>query len=383
MRILIIHTRYRQKGGEDTAVSLQYGLIKKDLVCEKLIYHNDRSILSSIQFIFSIWNISASTRLKKVIKAFNPDLVHLHNWHFASGPIMIRTLKKMHIPIVVTLHNYRLVCPSGILFNKDEIFCESVKSSFPWIAIYNKAYRNSYSQTFWLAFINWFHRKIGTWKMVDQYIVLTQFAKNVFLSSTLGLSADKFTLNPNFIFPIKATKGERNGAIFVGRLTTEKGLEIVLQGFLLIDITLDIYGEGPLSGLVQEYCMKRKNISYLGVLDNKQVLKKMSAASVLIFPSLWYEGMPMTIIEAFSAGTPVIANNLGAMSTMITHGYNGLHYDGTVDGLAAALKNWNELTDRERNRFSENALKTYHNNYTPERNYEILIEIYKNAIESK
>src|SRR5690606_15791291 len=188
LKILVIHTNYTQRGGEDTVVEQEMELLKNNYVVDFLCFKNNPGIKGLFQFLISIWNIKSSKIVKKKIKDFNPDVIHLHNWHFASGPIIIRTAKKLGVSVVHTLHNYRLICPSGTLFYRDSLFLDSMHKTFPWKAVQKKVYKNSTALTFWLAFIVWFHKMIGTWKMIDKYICLTASSFKLFTSSGLNIN---------------------------------------------------------------------------------------------------------------------------------------------------------------------------------------------------
>ncbi|RDB04733.1 glycosyltransferase family 4 protein [Runella aurantiaca] len=382
MKILLIHTFYNLKGGEDFVFEQESNLLSKHLIIDKLMFHNKQSFFGAFQFLLYFWNLSSSKRIKKSILEFKPDIIHVHNFHFASGPIIIRVANKLGIPIVVTLHNYRLLCPSATLLSNDSLFLDSITSRFPWLAIKKKLYRNSYIQTFWLGLVNWLHKKIGTWYLVDKYIVLTGFSKNIFLNSWLGRNPDKFVVKPNFIQNYFVSPVSRNNKfLFVGRLSEEKGITLLLNVFKNIDYQLLIAGDGPLLDDVCTASNTYNNITYLGSLNKSQILNEMNCCTALLFPSIWYEGMPMTILEAFSVGTPVIASNLGAMASMITHKFNGLHFEtGNSDSLKSALDFWVNSDERFKKLLQENAKLTYDLKYTPEKNLDFIIDIYKSVL---
>jgi glycosyltransferase involved in cell wall biosynthesis len=383
MKILLIHTKYQSRGGEDAVFEQEHTLLKEDYNVEKLLFYNRGRIRGAIQFLFSIWNIFSALKVKKKIKEFQPDIVHIHNWHYASGPLIIRAVKKKKIPLVITLHNYRLICPSATLLYNNKVFNNSLCANFPWKAIKNRVYRNSYFQTFWLAVINWIHRKIGTWNKVDKYIVLTEFARNLFISSSLNVSDNKFVVKQNFSESnTKETLTQRNNEfLFIGRLSDEKGIGCLLDVFKKVDYIIHIGGDGPFKQKVINAAPIYPNIRYIGNLNKTEVLENMKKCSILLFPSIWYEGMPMTLIEAFSVGTPVIASNLGAMSSMIKNNYNGLLFEAdNSDALAKVLNVWINKSESEKNVIYENAYQSYLDNYTKEKNKKLLEDIYKQAI---
>lgn len=384
MKIFAIHSFYQIKGGEDTVFNSELNLLNNNNSIYPMSFYNKGSMKGIIQFIFTIWNFIVSYKLMKYIYFIQPDIIHIHNWHYASGPIIIRTAKKLNIPVILTLHNYRLLCPSGSLMDNGAIFTDSINSSFPWKAIRKKVFRNSYLMTFWLSFVVWFHKRIGTWNLVDRYIVLSEFAKDLFISSSLGVPSEKFIVKPNFVNqPIVDSTERKPHFLFIGRLSQEKGADVLLNTFLNSDYTIKIAGDGPLIEKVKKISDANENIHYLGILNKEEVIHQMQECQALIFPSIWYEGMPMTIIEAFSLGTPIIASNLGAMASMIQDGYNGFHFTpGDSDSLLAMLGKWASLSDVKKQLFYKNALDTYRKNYTPEANYEMLMDIYQAVIDN-
>jgi glycosyltransferase involved in cell wall biosynthesis len=200
MKILILHTSYRFKGGEDSVVESEKNLLQSNgNEVFTLIFDNPvNSVKALAIFLIMLFNPISYFKVIKAIKRFQPDVIHIHNWHFAASPAVFWAAYTKKVPIVHTLHNYRLLCPSGILFYQRKLFLDSLQQRFPWKAINKKVYRNSLLQTFWLAFVVWFHKKIGTWNKVDKYIVLSSFGKNIFASSNPAVFAKKTVVKPNF-----------------------------------------------------------------------------------------------------------------------------------------------------------------------------------------
>ena len=378
-KFLIVHTKYQQPGGEDTVVLQELNLLRKQHSVETVYFQNVGGLRGALQFLASIWNFKAAAKMRNHIKCFQPDAIHVHNWHFASGPVIFRVAKKMKIPIVHTLHNYRLLCPSATLLHNNMIFKQSLNQNFPWVAVRKMVYRDSRFQTFWLAFIVWFHKKIGTWKGIDKFICLTPFAKELFLESNLGIEANKFIVKPNFTRnPSKASAIDRGDhLLFVGRLSKEKGVESLLEAFKGSNFILHLAGDGPLSELVVEAQKKYKNIHYLGALSQFEVNQAMQRAQALIFPSIWFEGMPMTILESFACATPVIASNLGAMQNLIQDQYNGILFNpGDIKDLRSKLELFTGLTEEATYTLQQNAFNTYQKEYSEAKQKEYFKEIY-------
>ncbi|MFT4031270.1 MAG: glycosyltransferase family 4 protein [Siphonobacter sp.] len=380
--MLYIHNFYHHKGGEESVLEQEKELLKEDVNTRLFSSENNTGIKGALQFLASIWNFRSSSRLKKEIVEFAPDVIHIHNWHFATGPIIIRTAKNHNIPVVLTLHNYRIICPSATFLINGKISTNSITAKFPWFAIKSKAYRDSYFQTFWLAFVVWFHKIAGTWKKVDKYIVLTDFSRELFLKSTLELTTAQFSVKPNFVMD-KGFSIHNRGAhfLFVGRLSPEKGIDVLLNAFIKSRFPVRIIGDGPMKNHILDVVHKHHNIEYLGSMPNDKIREEMRQASALVFPSIWYEGMPMTLVEAFSTGTPVLASNLGAMMSMIENNFNGMLFESSnVDDLIKHLQHWNCIPLNQKNDFSLNSRLTYEQLYTPKANREKLLSIYKDVM---
>lgn len=383
LKVGIIHTYYQNKGGEDAVFEMESALIAESCLVKSLVFKNAQGAIGMLQFIISIWNPVTIWKTKKFIRVFKPDVIHIHNLHFAAGPTVIRVAKKKGIPLVYTLHNYRLLCPSGTLLVNKELFTNSVHSVFPWLAIRNKVFRNSAILTFWLAVINWYHKAIGTWQMVDQYLVHTNFAKETYVDSSFGIPSSKFSIKPNFVKPINLGIAEKraDSFLFIGRLAEEKGLSFLLDTFRSVDFVLRIAGDGPMKNDVLEACKLAPNIKYLGSLKKDAVEKEMRECTALIFPSIWYECMPMTLLEALSFGTPIIASKLGVMTSIVSDGYNGLLFEPqNQSDFLAKIDGWRQRTEAEKKLFYENARLTYTKNYTPQKNKDLLLNIYKSTV---
>lgn len=382
MKILLIHTYYQQSGGEDTVFQQEYSLLAEDNIVEKISFQNKKGLKGMIQFLFSIWNIYAAIKVRKKIKLFQPDIIHLHNWHYASGPLIIRTIKKKKIPLIITLHNYRLICPSGILMHKGIIYTKSINKRFPYQAIKDKVFRDSLFQTFWVAFIVWFHKILSTWNMPQKYIALTDFAKILFTESSIRIDKNRFIVKPNFSEnPLLECNLKKSDFLFIGRISEEKGIRCLLEAFKKVHYTIKIGGEGPLVNEVILAGKEHPNIQYLGKLEKALVVYYMQNSSILVFPSIWYEGMPMTIIEALALGTPVLASNLGAMTSMIQNEYNGLLFESNNSSdLCTKINEWQNKKQDEKEIFYKNAYSTYIKKYSPQINKKLLINIYQKTI---
>jgi len=384
MKILVVHCAYRFKGGEDKVVEEEVRLLEQSGHQVQLLkFSNEGHTLAKVlQLPF---NVGSYRGVKKAIRNFSPDVVHVHNLHFAASPSVLYAAKHRKIPIVYTLHNYRLVCPSGILFHNQKAFLDSLNGKFPWKAVGKGVYKNSRLLTFWLAFSMQVHRWLGTWKIPSRYIVLSKHAKQIFLNSGLKMYDEKLVVKPNFCSLTNERKTQRTeDFLFVGRLSVEKGVRFLLKLFSTLPYRITLAGDGPLKDEVIACAKLHDNISYAGSLTTNELTTLMQKSSALVFPSIWYEGMPLTIIEAFANGLPVIATKLGAMEYMVTPHHDGLLFEaGNEHELRDALKTWRDFSYAERESFGSRARKTYESFYTPEINAQQLLNVYESVQSAK
>lgn len=384
MRILIVHNHYQHPGGEDTVVSQEQSLLAETETVSLLTFQNRKGWRGLVQTALSPWNFLAARQLANAIRQFRPDVIHIHNLHYAIGPIAVRVAKRLGIPVVMTLHNYRLVCPSATLFHAGRPFTDSLTRSFPWRAVRLGVHSGSAVKTWWLAFTTWMHKALGTWKAVDRYIALTPFAKQLVAESTLGIPPSRISVKQNFLAPGPVASRQREGFfLFVGRLAAEKGVETLLQSFAESGAELAIAGDGPLRPLVEQHAQSSPHIRYAGALSRTEVGEMLSRCTALVFPSIWYEGMPMTLIEAFAAGTPVIASDLGAMQAMVSNGENGLLFNpGDARALRETVGRWTALAPDEKQAMGQAARREFEEKYDAVTNRQLLMDIYRLAIES-
>jgi len=382
MKILVLHTFYKRSGGEDTVVLNEVKLLQNNgHEVELLQFDNSQATL--LKLIFLPFNIKSFIRTKRKIRSFRPDVVHIHNMHFAASPSVIYAAHSLKIPVVLTLHNYRLLCPSASLFFNGKIFLESLSSGFPWKAVKIGAYKNSTLLTFWLAFANYIHQELKTYNKVNAFIVLGVHSKELFASSNFQVSPEKFIVKPNFTESVKSNffSEEDKYFLFVGRLTEEKGIETLLNAFSKTGTKLKIVGSGPLEPMVLNAIRNNSNIEYLGQQPAGNIAQLLEHAEALIFPSRWFETFGMVLIEAFSKSIPVIASALGNIENIVTSGKNGLTFEaGNDQDLRLKIDYYKNLPPEVKERYKKIARETYENTYSPLANYNQLIKIYNDAI---
>jgi glycosyltransferase involved in cell wall biosynthesis len=389
MKILLIHNKYKQPGGEDGVFKTEGELLAGfGHQVEEMLFDNsgiDSFWTKCVNGFGFFYNRRSAKAIRKKIEIFKPDVIHVHNFVPITSPAVFWVANSFKIPVILTLHNFRLICPSATLFYKNFIYEKSLKSVFPIDAVLKGVYRNSIIETFVLAMTIAFHHAIGTWRnKVDFYIALTSFAREKFASARVPLPAEKMLVKPNSVQDCgMGTARRRDHFLFVGRLVEEKGLRTLLQAAFLSPFRLIIIGDGPLQQEVIDHCKVNPNVVYLGPQSKAAVISHMKACAALVFPSLWYEGLPLTIIEAFSTGTPVIASDHGAMKELIADGLNGLLFQpGRERDLVRRIEDvLHQKIDVDL--MSERARATYLRYFTPERNYNLLLTIYNKAIAMK
>jgi glycosyltransferase involved in cell wall biosynthesis len=388
MKVVMIHNRYKYHGGEDAVFQAESAMLTRyGHSVEELVFDN-KEIQSTwdkiLLVVRGIYNSKSAAELEKVILRFKPDIIHVHNFFPLASPSIFFAAKRYGIPLVITLHNYRLICPSATLYFNGRIYEENIHKLFPLNAIVNGVYRNSKLQTAGLALITTVHNLIGTWRnKVSKFIVLTNFAKGKFIDSALRVRENQFIVKPNFVEDPGYSNNEREDFfLVVGRLSEEKGIATILEAIEHGSFKVIFIGDGPLKDRVLEATARNANIQYLGFQNKSVILEYLRRCKALLFPSVWYEGFPITILEAFSTGTPIVASRLGSMAEVVTDQVNGLHFEvGSAQDLTTKVHLLNGNANLVA-RLGANARKTYEDLYTPEKNSKLLLDIYNQLLTS-
>jgi glycosyltransferase involved in cell wall biosynthesis len=394
LRILFIHNKYlKSSGGEDTTVESEMNLLSEyghDV--ELLLFDNARELHSSVAKlkagIEAIYSRDAAKRLDARLQTFRPDLVHVHNFFFTASPSVILQASRRGIPVVLTIQNFRLICANALLLRNNEVCELCVNHMFPWFGVKYRCYHNSMIESAMVGTMAAVHKLISTWKKkVDFYITPAEFIRAKLINSSLRLSEQKIGVKRNFIKDPGAAAADQRGNdfLFVGRLSVEKGVRLLLQTFAeLPSAGLVIVGDGPeREDLTREFG-HLTNVKFAGLKKKDEVLAMLKKSKALIFPSIWYEGLPLTIIEAFATGTPVIASNLGAMGEMIEDKKNGFLFPkGDKLALKIVLEAFDGKVAAENYRIYSDARKTYENHFHPDKSYHDVMAIYQQVVKSK
>ena len=380
-----IHNYYQYPGGEDVVVANENQLLQSK-GNEVYQYLRDNKEINNFNLLQKVnllqktyWAKDSYNEVINVIKKVKPDICHVHNVMPLISPSVFYACKKMAVPVVHTLHNYRLLCPNAYLFRDGAICNECLRHSAYHTLKYG-CYRGSRLQTFALSRMIEEHKKKNTWhQYIDAYICLTDSARNKFIEG--GLPEEKLYVKPNFLANDPGVSEQvGRGFIFAGRLDETKGIKILIEAIRRNEIieTIRIAGDGKYSKKIRSLIGKR----YLGQLKNTELLREIKKSMALIFPSIWYETFGLLIIESFACGKPVIASRLGAMAEIIRHGETGLLFNpGDAQDLAQKLK-WAVEHKKEMKRMGINARKEFEEKYTAEKNYAMLMNIYQKAIEN-
>lgn len=382
MRVLQAHNLYRQPGGEDAVLANEQTLLATNGHETRLFSVSNEGVEGPWAMASAAWSAPYShtsrEAMAREIAEFVPDLVHVHNIFPLLTPSIYDACQDAGVPVVQTLHNYRTVCANALLMRKGRP-CEDCIGGSSWWAVLHGCYRNSRPASLALARMIATHRRRRTWQTkVDCFIALTEFSKSRFVKA--GFPADRITVKPNFVEDrlVGTGKEPREGALFVGRLSPEKGVATLLRAWEGLDVSLRIAGDGPLYDALSGAA--RPNIDILGQTVAESIAAEMAGAAFLVFPSEWYEGFPMTIAEAYCQGLPVIASRLGSMEEIVEDGHTGLHFTpGDAADLAGKIR-WATDHPLEMRQMGANARRIYEEKYTPEANYRQLIAAYERAI---
>ncbi|MCF4127577.1 glycosyltransferase family 4 protein [Methylobacterium sp. SyP6R] len=337
LRILLAHNRYQVRGGEDAAVSRDLAALERAGCAVEAVFLDNEAIDSGLARLRAA---AAAThapdgiaRVMAAARRFGPDVVHVHNFFPLLSPGIHAAARAAGCATVQTLHNYRLICANAFLM-RDGAPCELCVTGSPYRAVRFACYRGSRVGSLAVARMIDRHRRAGTWERdVDRFIALTPFARERFVAA--GFPAEKIRIRPNGLpDPGPPADGPRRNLLYVGRLSPEKGVTVLAEAAALAGMRVTVIGEGPLAGALAGH----PALDLRGALPPDAVQAAMARACVLVVPSLWYEGLPMVVAEAFAAGTPVVASRIGALAGLVDDGATGLLAEpGDAADLARAL----------------------------------------------
>ncbi len=382
MRILQIHNHYRQAGGEDAVVASEAELLRRAglEVVQHQVENPPGRLQASGALALAAWNPVAARRVHSLAERIRPDVAHVHNTWFSLSPAIFRALGKAGTPVVVTLHNYRLLCSNAVLFREGEP-CELCVGSHPWHGLRHRCYHGSAAASAAAAGAIAVNRGAGTWERhVDLFLALTEFARALFIRG--GLPEDRVMVKPNS-FPDPGPRASSPSAsttvLYVGRMSQAKGIVQLLDAWeraAVPGLNLVVVGDGPLQHLVEG--RTSAGVRVAGRLPPDRVRELMLSSRALLFPSLLYEGQPMVILEALAAGLPVLASNRGGTAeTLLGVGPDWLVEPGDGAAWEAGLARLGD--DGAVDEAGRRARKLYEQSFTPERSLLGLETAYRRA----
>jgi glycosyltransferase involved in cell wall biosynthesis len=390
MKVLIIHNSYQRPGGEDVVAAQEVVLLRQaghEVIEYRRSNHEIKALNLWNKLMLPkqvIWAGNTVQDLRALVHQEKPHVAHFHNTFLMISPSAYHVCQEMSIPVVQTLHNYRLLCPRADFFRNGRVCEECLGKTPPWPGIVYGCYRGSRVQTAVVATMLTVHRWLKTWhEQVDVYIALTEFARQKFIQS--GLPAEKIVLKPNFVDPDPGIReGVGDYALFVGRFSSEKSLLTLLEAWKKLgSIPLKLVGSGPQETEIRQFTREfgLEKVEFLGQRPRDQVFALMKKACVLIFPSESYEAFPLVLAEAFACGIPVIAAHIGAMAEIVEDGRTGLLFTpGEPDDLSAKVE-WAFTHPQEMAQMGRKARQEFEAKYTGDRNREGLLNIYRLAID--
>lgn len=388
MKVLLVHNHYQLPGGEDSCYAAEGQLLESaGHQVVRYTRHNDdiHKLSAWTAARLTVWNNRTFHEVRRLIQQERPDVMHCTNTFPLISPAVYYAARAEGVAVVQALHNYRLLCPNALLL-RDQSVCEDcLGRTVPWPSVKYRCYRDNRAASAVVAAMLLYHRLRGTYqRAVDRYYALTEFARTRFVAG--GLPADKLMVKPNFVVdPNREGGGKSDYCIYVGRLSQEKGITTLLEAWKRTSEStrLKIVGDGPLRAEVQSAVASDSRIEWLGQLPSTIVTSLIAESLCLVLPSICFENFPRTIVEAYSVGTPVVASRMGSMIELVHHGRTGLLFEprdatdlaAQIHALCAAPASQSE--------WREAARAAYLDAFTPERNLQILLDIYQAAIDAQ
>jgi len=384
MNILMLHNSYQHRGGEDESYESEVRMLRAEGHSVETLHIHNAEIESKGKIhvaLESIWSGSSHDLVDRKLRESRFDVMHVQNFFPLLSPSVYYAARKNGVAVVQTLRNYRLLCPN-VFFYRDGHVCEDCMGTVLKLpGIVHGCYRGSRLATAAVAAMTAFHTVKGTWmNAVDLYIALTRFVRDKFVEA--GFPAEKLTVKNNFVYPDPGVgTGEGGYALFVGRLSPEKGLDTLLAAWKQLgrEWTLKIVGDGPMAAEIEAFCAEHPSVEWLGARARDETARLMGDARVLIFPSKWYETFGRVAMESFAAGTPVIASRLGAMAEICEEMRTGRLFEaGNASDLAEKLR-WVIDNPEPMTAMRATARETFERRFTMQENCRVLIQAYEQA----
>jgi glycosyltransferase involved in cell wall biosynthesis len=384
MRILMLHNRYLVTGGEEQATSADVALLREYGHEVELLEHDNREITGigrARTALGTIWSNDSYGRVLSVLEKTRFDVMHVQNFFPLWSPSVYYAAARARVPVVQTLHNYRLLCVNALLYRDHRVCEDCLDKSFPWPGILHSCYRGSWAESSVVATMIGVHRLLKSWKnKVEIYIAVSEFARRKYMAA--GIPAYRIAVRPNFVHPNPSCGTGGGGyALYAGRLSPEKSIATLLEAWRTADrpVPLKVVGDGPLTRELVAAAEKNPGIEYLGKKSQEEVLDLMRRAEFLVFPSNWYETQGRTIIESFAVGTPVLSSALGERAAMVVPGRNGFLFPAGDTAELRRQVEWCSQNLPAVRSMRSAARATFEDKFTGPTNHDLLIKIYRQA----
>jgi glycosyltransferase involved in cell wall biosynthesis len=386
MRILIVHNRYREFGGEDAVVDSEVEMLRlagHDV--RVLLWSNDDvRIEGALQHIDAlrntIWNRIAWHTVRSARREFAPDVIHIHNTVAVASPAVLDASRGPDVGVVHTLHNFRHLCLNGTLF-RNRRPCTDCVGKLPWRGVLRSCYRGSRGASLALAGSEVIHRAIGTWtKTVHRFVAFSEHSRQLHIAA--GFDPDRIAVKPQTLANDPGCGGHRGEyVLYAGRLSPEKGIAVLLDAWrqYRLNVPLVIAGDGRDAGRVRCEIRSLPMIRMMGRVPRHELLDLMKDARVLVLPSLWFEGFPVTLLEGLATGCPIVASRVGAIAEIVREGEEGILVPpGDSEAMARAIEElW--LSEGSRQRLQTRARTAFRERFSPQASQEALLNIYREA----
>lgn len=383
MKILQVHNAYREAGGEDAVVRAEAELLTDagHVVTRLHVANPQGAVRAAAGLALAPWNPAAARRVGEAAERLRPDVAHMHNTWYRLSPSVLGALKRRGVPVVMTLHNYRVMCINGQLLRRGQV-CTRCVGRLPLPGLRYRCYRDSWGASAAATLALGAAHAAHVWQRhVDLFLAMSQFARDQFIAG--GLPEEHIRVKPHFV----PDPGERQlppsasgKVLFVGRLSREKGLYPLLDAWAEAatgGCELLVVGAGPLRRELEARALPR--VRFLGWQPPDEVRKLMLNARLLVFPSIWYETFGLTIVEAMAAGVPVLASDLGGTPELLGPlAGDWLVPPGDARSWAAALS----ATVQDNGRIDAagcQARRRYADLYSPGRGLELLEGAYRSV----
>lgn len=363
MRVVVLHSRYGSGAvsGENRVVADEVRLLRDDhheveLVSPSASEVHGRPASLALR---AVWSQESTKHLRSLIRELKPDVIHVHNVFPMLSPAVLRAVD---VPVVMTLHNYRLACLPATLLRDGDV-CEACVGKTPWRGVVHACYRDSRLASAALFTSITLHRTLGTFDRVALFAAVSDFVRRKHVAA--GIDPSKIMVKPNFAWesPIRSGAGEY--FLYLGRLSAEKGTDWLLNMWRREFPPLVMAGAGPLNAMVANAAKGNANIRWTGVVSPQEAGRLLQQARAVVVPSILYDAAPRTILEAYAAGVPVIGHDIGGITELVDSGRSGI--------LASRLNATEWVTaverltdDSESERMGQEALSTWSRNYSPD-----------------